>query len=515
MRLTDTLRSAPNASRSTINKSFLLLQLSSSSSHPIYAFTIMNEKLQRIVTRNPLLPLVVGLLGSVWFALSILSYCVGLLFPSTKHKLPPLSPPRNSDSASESALPTSILVAGQNVHHHVTFPESPSSKSSNSRPNAHHKRWSSPAEFSIYQASSASESSATLASNSSARKFRPDLSQIESGDGSDSPASLSSTLADEMSFSDSKGLISQSRRSSLTSMIPNIKMFKMKSKKGKESALVAGSSCTSSPLSMSPMSSPPRRLKELEADLDRLNQLSPPKAGSPRSGFSNPFKFRPKRSSATAIMSAEFASMEKPTLLRSSTHASQSSQGSMSPTGSPEANSETSLPSTTSSRKKRFTSILSLNLTIDASIPSPKLSSRTPRGEGSSKTATASSATPSHRRAFSSSFIPLTPNSRKTPKTAGPTPRTQPYGAPYFARMPTGEVASPVRRKSTNPGTPLRRTSLDETVLEMKEPEDETASTPVPATPTNALGLSIQQTRHLSRAKSMGHRRLASDSAIV
>ncbi|KAK7695104.1 hypothetical protein QCA50_002294 [Cerrena zonata] len=377
------------------------------------------------------------------------------------------------------------LVTGKIIHHHLDSSQSPHNP--NTRPRSH-KRWSSPAGFTQYPISLASTSSSTLVSDhTTSRRYTPELPQIESGDGTSDSAT---SLLDDLSLSDPNKLVKFGRRTSLADKIPGMKMFKMRSKKGKENASTPGSSCSSTPLSMSPMSSPSQRFKDLEPDLEGF---SSPKAESPKPIFTAPFKFRPKRASATATMSAAYISMEKPALYRSCTDTS------LTPPASPDKMFEKSLPSDPSStqiRKKRFSSILSLNLsnTIPVALGA-KSASGTP-----------SSTTPS-RRSFTSPFNILTPTNRKTPQT--PAPRTQPYGYPYFARMPNGDVAIPPSplTKPSKAEKALHRSSLDESILECKEPE---ADSPQTAKATNALGLSMQQQIVSPR----GHRRMVSDSAI-
>ena len=184
-------------------------------------------------------------------------------------------------------------------------------------------------------------------------------------------------------------------------------------------------------------------------------------------------------------VAAAYTGMEKP-LLRTSTDSS------LTPPTSPDETPENSLPSDPVTpvqvrTRRRFSSILSLNLNNTLSIP---LSAK-------SANVAPSSSTPS-RRKFTSPFNVLTPTLRKTPKT--PAGRTQPYGYPHYARMPNGEVAvppSPLKKAAKA----LRRSSLDDSILECKEPES-----PRTAKAINALGLSLQQG---------GHRRMASDSAVA
>ena len=203
---------------------------------------------------------------------SICVFLIGSLLPTTKDKSSPPALPQHGDHAP----PTGTRRARRR-----------SSKS--------HKRWSSPAELSQYPGSVASSSSSTLFSDPSSRKFTPELPQIESGDGTSDSSSLHSTLVDETSVSDPKKSLKQLRRVSLADRIVGIKVFKSMRK---DSASTPGSSCSSTPLSLSPMSSPSQQLRELEPDVEGLNH----KSESSKPIFTTPFTFRPKRSSATATM---------------------------------------------------------------------------------------------------------------------------------------------------------------------------------------------------------------------
>lgn len=114
-----------------------------------------------------------------------------------------------------------------------------------------------------------------------------------------------------------------------------------------------------------------------------------------------------------------------------------------SPTDEPSNSAVTPTPR---ARRKPFTAYLNLSLSTEvaATITSPSRR----RASVSSSSTSNSGAGPSQPRIFSI----LSPTaaaagfkSPKTPKTPVPVPRTQPYGAPYFAPMPTGEYAYDAR----------------------------------------------------------------------
>ncbi|KAI0076063.1 hypothetical protein K474DRAFT_1663456 [Panus rudis PR-1116 ss-1] len=382
----------------------------------------------------------------------------------------------------------------------ATFPES---VPKTPRPRAV-KRWSSPAGFPSH-AHHRSPSTSTIDSSStlvnSARRFMPELPQIESGDGSDSPMSAASTLADDASPPVScRNSPSTSRKKSLVAKVQGIRMFKGKKKnkdddpKG-EDVLSSGSS---TPFSMSP--SPATAPLELP-DVDDT-----PKGESSKTIFPG-FKFRPKRASASATMSTSYSTGEDPLssgIQRSKTHLDLASIAGISP-DTPSAS-----PSGRSN-KKRFSSYLNLNIGLQSPILSPTTSSL-PHDENSESPARPSTA---KRLSFGSAFSPLTPLTRrgsKTPGTPATMPRTQPYGAPYFAPMPTGERALPMRRKSTTGGASVLGVKDEDSGIR----ENELPSIPATPTATNLLGLSFD-TYEVPRSRKgplLGHRRLASDSLV-
>lgn len=288
----------------------------------------MDDKV-RIFTRNPLIPLAVILFGSVWFALvsgsvplmnlvfirhipqSILSFAVGLLIPWAILRMPPAAGRRRRDkpaTAPSVAAVSEPLMENQPIQHHVTFPDD---VPENVRPRLRDpKRWSSPAAVPLdpghsnYRKSAyviALDSTTTLVEEPQPYRGSPELSKSEAADA------VSATKGDN-SLVDSA--VSCSRRSSLSSRklplaarFTGMRVFRSRSvKRGTRDSLEqsgsVASSCSSTPRSLTPPPSPPR--KEDEPKSEKTESSSRGEAF--RSAIAAPFKFRPKRASASATM---------------------------------------------------------------------------------------------------------------------------------------------------------------------------------------------------------------------
>lgn len=259
------------------------------------------------------------------------------------------------------------------------------------------------------------------------------------------------------------------RKLSLTTKSMNV--FRNLGKKGHSRASSAGaSSLMSANSDVSPATTPTvKLLAELKPEPEPVVIA---KSGEMyRTTFVSPFKFRPKRSSASATMTYT----EKVLTIASSSKLPDVEPVQMpSPPPSPDRESIDIEPSSSSEhghesgavtepvrtpkpRRKPFSSYLNLNLSIQSSIgPLSPRNSRHRKEPSTISSPLPSGSMSSKARGFvfspASPFSPRTPRGAKTPKTPVPVPRTQPYGAPYYARMPTGETAAV--ESSNSPSTP-------------------------------------------------------------
>jgi len=484
----------------------------------------MYENLQRILLRNILIPLATLLFGSIWFALSILSYFIGLFLPPTQHTLPSLPQPRRSSGTSGrpaanpvAPLPSILSSRKDSPQHHVRFPNTVPQPTH--RPRAV-KRWSSPAGLEVPPPLASREvipftdvpqTDASVSTAPSAFSINKVLSQLATLDSeSQSPSPLSRVLVDEPTLSLSRNSsmsMPAECKNSLTRKLPNMNVFRSRSKRVKsEGGGPSRSGSISSSVASTPPSTPPVVMLDLKADPEKGSTSTFSSAEPPaRSGFIHPFKFRPKRASASATMSAS-ADISSGTTM----HEALSTLQQPSPPSSPDREAGPAPPvsrSRSQSRRKAFVSYLNLSVqthqrpaTADGSSP------RTAALEGSLGSAQSRSL-----------FSPATPKSlcpKKQIKTpSGPAPRTQPYGYPYFAMMPNGEYAEvpaelqqqSARRRSFAGSLPnARRGSIDGVG---DKANIEHTETPLTATPANTLGLELglSATTRTSR-----HRQMAS-----
>ena len=296
----------------------------------------MDDKV-RIFTRNPLIPIAVIVFGSVWFALvsgsfplmnllfirhipqSIFSFFFGLLIPWAILRMPPTvgrqrrrnnaaTPPMPALSVTAVSEPLTSTSGKSPIKHHVTFPDAPTDVKPRSRAA---KRWSSPAGLPLDAAASKYRESAyaiildsqsTLVDEPSSRRFSPELPNI------DSPAASAGAKGDS-SFPEKFGLCSRrssvsssNRKLPLAARFTGMRVFRSRSVKRDNQSLSrsgsVASSCSSTPRSLTPPPSPPR--KDDEPKVDRGEGSSRGEAF--RSAIAAPFKFRPKRASASATM---------------------------------------------------------------------------------------------------------------------------------------------------------------------------------------------------------------------
>ncbi|KAI0783131.1 hypothetical protein C8Q75DRAFT_477746 [Abortiporus biennis] len=261
----------------------------------------MNEQLQRMLTRNPLVPLAVVLFGSVWFAISIVVFCLGLLFPSIRAQPPPTvstSTPRqrrrngavhlSTSSANNHPYPSMLVPKQPHPDSHVNFPGIQSIT-----PPTRIKRWSSPGFLppaSAYQDIDSTESFADSSLASVSNFARVD----ETASFDASPSSTVSTLPEDMPSR--RTSLSSYHKRVLSTRLPGMNVFRTRSKKSEKDGVHSRSSSIASTSSLSsaapsPNSSPTRKSVEL------------PESGETyRTSFVSPFKFRPKRSSASAAL---------------------------------------------------------------------------------------------------------------------------------------------------------------------------------------------------------------------
>ncbi|TCD63344.1 hypothetical protein EIP91_005645 [Steccherinum ochraceum] len=521
----------------------------------------MNETLQRILFKNPLIPLASLLFGSVWFGLSILAYVIGIFLPHSQ--LPPSAVPhprRNGSgrtaartpARAAAAAPLPSILASNNgpPQHHVRFPNTVTAAQSLSRPRPM-KRWSSPAHLDSMPPSTVHEQEPTAlvpvleplpefngpqVPPISINKVLSQLAHVDS-DSLASCSPVSSTQEDDAESSLSRASsMTHARKASLTSKLPSMNVFKNRSRRVKSEGNHSRSGSICSSAASSPPCTPPRIVLELKPDPEKGSTStvsSAERPSPPRSGFAHAFKLRPKRASAAAILSA---APDKSHVLVSDTI--RAIQQTPSPPPSPDRPNKTppSAPrSRSQSRRKPFASILSLASPPARPNPvAPMASSLEEILDDRPHTAAVDGGFPStsHRSMFS----PVTP--KLCPKRPGsssssssqsqqqPPSRTQPYGYPYFAMMPNGEyasdaVASPpvdisAARRPSYVGS--RSNSLDSFEEKDDEEQLEDATTPTPANmgaasgAINTLGLEFGMLATTPRAARHPRREVATVS---
>lgn len=188
----------------------------------------------------------------------------------------------------------------------------------------------------------------------------------------------------------------------------------------------------------------------------------------------------------------------------------------------PSSSAATPTPRT---RRKPFTAYLNLALSTEvaASLTSPRR-----RGSVSSSSTSNSNSTQPRILSILSPTTPSSFKSPRTPKTPVPVQRTQPYGAPFFAPMPTGEYAydERYRREFAKRRSSQRKVSGSASDVprsagarrDSRDGDDEKGHSPGTAKPSNVPGVSFEQAQAQvvsRRRRSSAHRRNVSDGVMT